>query len=110
LTVQPNKERNMKKAIAALMACALILPATAATAAPTMHHTTVHKKVTVYRFAKGQRFDRHRAQHYARLDYRRYKRLSAPPRGYIWVRSGDDALLVRSSNNVILRVIDNVFR
>lgn len=99
----------MKKVIAALMASALILPASAAIAAPTMHHTMVHKKVTTYRFAKGQRFDRNRADHYARLDYRHYKRLKAPPRGYMWVRSGRDAVLVRTSNNVILRVIDNVF-
>lgn len=99
----------MKKVIAALMATALVLPATAALAAPTMHHTVVHKKVTVHRFAKGQRFDRNRADHYARLDYRHYKRLKAPPRGYVWVRSGRDAVLVRSSNNVIAQVISNLF-
>ena len=99
----------MKKVLAALIAGALIVPASAAIAAPTMHHTVVHKTVTIHRFAKGQRFDRNPADHYAKLDYHRYKRLSAPPRGYTWVRSGNDAILVRTSNNVILRVIDNVF-
>lgn len=99
----------MNKVFAALLAGALIVPASAAVAAPTMHHTVVHKKVTVYRFSKGQRFDRNRADHYARLDYRHYKRLKAPPRGYVWVRSGRDAVLVRSSNNVIAQVITNLF-
>ena len=63
-----------------------------------------------HKFAKGERFDRSRAQNYSRINYRSYSRLSAAPRGYTWVRAGNDALLVRLSNNVVTRVVDSVFR
>lgn len=55
------------------------------------------------RWAKGQRFDRRYAPNYAVLDYRRYKtrRLYAPPRGYHWVRSGNDAVLVGVTTGLI---------
>lgn len=35
--------------------------------------------------------------------------LPVPPRGYVWVRYGDDALLVQISSGVILQVIYQVF-
>ncbi|NCP24480.1 MAG: RcnB family protein [Erythrobacter sp.] len=63
-----------------------------------------------HKFAKGERFDRSRAQNYSRVNYRNYSGLSAAPRGYTWVRAGDDALLVRLSNNVVTRVVGGVFR
>ena len=55
------------------------------------------------RWAKGQRFDRRYAPNYQVLDYRRYRarRLYAPPRGYHWVRSGNDAVLVGISTGLI---------
>lgn len=62
-----------------------------------------------HKFAKGERFDRSRAQNYRRIDHRSNSHLSAAPRGYIWVRAGNDALLVRLSNNVVMRVVGNAF-
>lgn len=64
-------------------------------------------KVTYRRFAKGQRFDRRYAQNYRELDWRNYRgrRLYAPPRGYHWVRSGNDAVLVAITSGLIGAVI-----
>jgi Ni/Co efflux regulator RcnB len=37
-------------------------------------------------------------------------RLSAPPRGYQWVRSGNDAVLIAITSGVIGAVIGSTFR
>lgn len=63
----------------------------------------------VHRFASGDRFERGRAINYRRLDYRQIRRLGAPGRDQVWVRSGDDALLVSVNNNRVQRVVQNVF-
>ncbi|MEO0033657.1 MAG: hypothetical protein RIS94_3415 [Pseudomonadota bacterium] len=60
-------------------------------------------------FRAGQRFDRARAPHYSVVSYRSHRHLSAPPRGYRWVRSGDDALLVAIRTGVIRSVVRGVF-
>ena len=59
---------------------------------------------------KGQRFDQRYARNYRQIDYRQYRGLRAPPRGYRYVRSGNDAVLVSGNNNVIAAVIANIFR
>ena len=56
------------------------------------------------RWARGQRFDRRYANNYQEIrDWRQYRgrRLYAPPRGYHWVRSGNDAVLVALSGGLI---------
>ncbi|WP_404334899.1 RcnB family protein [Sphingomonas sp. MMS12-HWE2-04] len=63
-----------------------------------------------HRWRKGERFDRKRADHYAVVDYRKYRGLRTPPRGYHWVRSGNDAVLVAISSGVIASVIANAIR
>lgn len=79
-------------------------------------HGTVVKRTVVggaaarpagRRWAKGQRFDRRYAPNYQVLDYRRYRarRLYAPPRGYHWVRSGNDAVLVGVTTGLIAATI-----
>ncbi len=60
-------------------------------------------------FATGSRFSRASAPNYRRVDHRESRRLSAPAKGCVWVRAGNDALLVRLSNNVVTRVVSNVF-
>ena len=119
----------MKKVIATLLATALILPV-AAQAQP-MQRNNDHAQSARYaqqnrgnerrpqaapprqqqahRFARGERFDRNRSSNYRRLDYRQVRRLSAPGRNQVWVRSGDDALLVSLNNNKVQRVVQNVF-
>lgn len=67
----------------------------------------VAPRVNYRRFAKGQRFDRRYAQNYRVVDWRQYRgrRLYAPPRGYHWVRSGNDAVLVGVTSGIIGAVI-----
>ena len=109
----------MKKFILAAVAASLVAaPAMAApqrTVVKQQPHRTVvvehgrgYSERTVYRqpnahrqsnarhWAKGQRFDRRQAQNYRQIDYRAYRGrgVYAPPRGYQWVQSGNDAVLV----------------
>ncbi|VVT11273.1 Regulator RcnB of Ni and Co efflux [Sphingomonas sp. EC-HK361] len=117
----------MKKLILSAVAAAVIaspMAAAPAMAAPQRHETivrhqpgrtvvvkkTVRKapaRVTYRHWAKGQRFDRRYAQNYREIDYRQYRdrRLYAPPRGYHWVRSGNDAVLVAVASGLIGAVI-----
>ena len=62
-----------------------------------------------HKFTKGERFERSRAQNYSRLDYGRYSRLRRPPSGYVWVRSGGDALMVRLADNIVAEVVSSLF-
>lgn len=59
---------------------------------------------------RGQRFDRRYATNYRVVDYRQYSRrgMYAPPRGYQWVRSGNDAVLVSIASGVIGAVLGGV--
>ena len=61
---------------------------------------------------RGQRFDRRHAQNYRELDYRQYRgsHLYAPPRGYHWVRSGNDAVLVAVTSGIIGAVLAGALR
>ena len=77
---------------------------------------TVVKKRTVVRadnnrrWAKGQRFDRRYANNYRVVNNYRDYRLSAPPRGYQWVRSGNDAVLVALTSGIIGAIIGGAIR
>ena len=64
------------------------------------------------RWAKGQRFDRRYAQNYRDVpNWQQYRnrRLYQPPRGYHWVRSGNDAVLVAVAGGVIGAVLAGAF-
>ncbi|MFT5329407.1 MAG: Ni/Co efflux regulator RcnB [Parasphingorhabdus sp.] len=58
-------------------------------------------------WAKGQRFDRRYATNYRVIDNPRAYRLSNAPRGYQWVRSGNDAVLIAITSGIIGAVIGN---
>ncbi len=59
---------------------------------------------------RGERFDYRRARNYRVInDYRGY-RLQAPPRGYHYVRSGNDAVLVGITTGVIAGIIAGALR
>ena len=58
-------------------------------------------------WAKGQRFDRRYATNYRVIDNPRAYRLSSAPRGYQWVRSGNDAVLIAITSGLIGAVIGN---
>lgn len=61
---------------------------------------------------RGDRFDRRYARNYRSVDYRQYRGrgLYAPPRGYGWVQSGNDAVLVALASGVIGAVIGGALR
>lgn len=123
----------MKKLILAILATATVaspMLATAAEAAPMqVRHTeavrnngngrTVVTQRNVYRgnqqqhrsWQRGQRFDSRYAQNYRELDYRQYRgrHLYAPPRGYHWVQSGNDAVLVAVTGGIIGAVLAGAF-
>lgn len=59
---------------------------------------------------RGDRFDRRYARDYRVLDHRRYRALRPPPRGYHYVRSGNDAVLVAVATGIVAAVIVNAVR
>ena len=59
---------------------------------------------------KGQRFDRRYARNYRQIDYRQYRGLRAPPRGYRYYQSGNDAVLASVATGVIAAVIAGAIR
>jgi len=64
------------------------------------------------RWARGQRFDRKYASNYQEINnWQQYRgrRLYAPPRGYRWVRSDNDAVLVAVAGGVIGAVLAGAF-
>ncbi|WP_336972641.1 RcnB family protein [Sphingobium aromaticiconvertens] len=63
-----------------------------------------------HRWAKGQRFDRRQATNYRVINNYRGYRLNAPPRGYHWVQSGNDAVLIAITSGIIGAVIGGAIR
>ena len=119
----------MKKLILSALAASLVASPMAASVADAQHRrevttvrhndnngrTVVTHRTVVNRphaWRKGQRFDRRYAQNYRELDYRQYRgrHLYAPPRGYHWVRSGNDAVLVAVTSGVIGAVLAGALR
>lgn len=81
--------------------------------------TVVVKKKTVKRapvvqyrndWRKGQRFDSRYARNYRQIDYRQHRNLKAPPRGYRYVQSGNDAVLVGITSGIVAAVFANMLR
>lgn len=116
-------KKFLLSAIAATLVASPILAAAPADAAQRRQTTivrhqpgrTVVTKRTVTRpnyrrWAKGQRFDHRYAQNYRVVSNYRTYHLNAPPRGYHWVRSGNDAVLVAISSGLIGAVIGNAIR
>ncbi|OHV76661.1 RcnB family protein [Rhizobium sp. LCM 4573] len=67
---------------------------------------TIEKKVVrKHRWSKGHRMTAAERRRMAEIrDYRRY-RLSAPPRGYRWVKADNDFLLVGITSGIIASII-----
>ena len=116
-------------AVAASMMTSPILAAAPAAAAQQQRHTVVrHKpngtvvvkqvKKQTYKptrqqhrnWKRGERFDSRYARNYRQVDYRKYRHLKAPPRGYRYVQSGNDAVLVGITSGIIAAVIANAIR
>ncbi|MBT0669790.1 RcnB family protein [Novosphingobium profundi] len=111
----------MNKFTATLMAASLALPAFAAPAmaAPQQHgqpnhgqqvSQAAHKDNGYKSFKKGDKFDRNHARNYQVVDYKHFKKLPAPKRGYRYVRSGSDVLLIGTSSLKVYAVYGGLFR
>lgn len=118
----------MKKLIAALATAALILPVAAQAQErypdsrygaeyrnergekpPATRQATSEQRVQAKRWKQGDRFDHRQATNYRVVDHRKYRKLAAPPRGYRWVRSGHDAVLVGTATGRVRHVVPGVF-
>ena len=62
-----------------------------------------------HQWNRGQRFDRRYASNYQVIGNYDYYRLGAPPRGYHYVRSGDDIILVAIASGIIGAVFASIF-
>ncbi|MCF6368669.1 RcnB family protein [Rhizobium halophilum] len=70
-------------------------------------HVTVDRKVVVkkHRWNRGHRLQATERRHMRDVrDYHRY-RLSAPPRGYRWVKVDNDFLLIGITSGIISSII-----
>ncbi|MFB9947331.1 RcnB family protein [Rhizobium puerariae] len=103
----------MKKLFAILISATVLAAPFAAQAqdwrhGPDRHRApVVEKKVVIKktRWVKGHRMTHAERRRMAEIrDYRRY-RLSAPPRGYRWVRVDNDFLMVGIATGVISSII-----
>lgn len=59
---------------------------------------------------RGDRFDGRYAANYRVIDSPRYYRLHDAPRGYRWVRSGNDAVLIGITSGIVASVMANAIR
>lgn len=123
----------MKKFILSAIAVSMVASPLATTAAsagqyqPQQRHETVirhqpGKTIVVQRdyrqsrpqyrnsWRKGERFDYRQARNYRVVNDYRGRHLKAPPRGYRYVQSGNDALLVGISSGVIAAILAGALR
>lgn len=122
----------MKKLMLAAVAASMVAAPTIASAAPQGYRVvkerpnrtvivdrgrgyrerTVIRHNNARQWARGQRFDRRYANNYRQIDYRAHRNrgVYAPPRGYQWVQSGNDAVLVALASGLIGAVIGGAIR
>ena len=76
-----------------------------------VHRTVVRQQAPRYRsdWRKGQRFDQRQARNYRQVDYRQYRGLRAPPRGYRYVQSDRNVILV-SNGGIISQIFAGLIR
>ena len=58
-----------------------------------------------HRWNKGQRFDSRYARNYRVINNYRSYRLHEAPRGYRWVQSGNDAVLIGITSGIVASVL-----
>ena len=57
---------------------------------------------------RGDRFDARFVRNYREIRNPRFYRLREAPRGYRWVRSGNDAVLIALTSGIVAAVLANV--
>jgi len=63
-----------------------------------------------HRWNKGERFDQRKASSYRVISNPRQYRLKDAPRGYRYVQSGNDAVLIGITSGVVAAVFANMIR
>lgn len=97
----------MNKFLAVILSATVVAAPFAAQAQERHRMVTTEKRVVITKkhWVKGHRMTPAERRHMAEVrDYRRY-RLSAPPRGYHWVRVDNEFLLVGVATGLITSVI-----
>jgi Ni/Co efflux regulator RcnB len=69
-----------------------------------------HDRGQYRNWSRGQRFDSRYASNYRVIGSPRLYRLHDAPRGYRWVQSGNDAVLVGITSGIIASVLANAIR
>ena len=64
-------------------------------------------RVQYRNWGRGDRFDYRYARNYRVIDNPRFYRLHDAPRGYRWVQSGNDALLIGLTTGIVASVLAN---
>jgi Ni/Co efflux regulator RcnB len=115
---------KMKKIALALAGASVALTGFAATPAAAAdfrghdrgRYEQVHKRVVVkknfrnaHKWQRGQRFDRRYAMNYRVISNPYAYHLRSAPRGYRWVQSGNDAVLIAITSGIIGAVLANAF-
>lgn len=108
-TVKKSTQRVAKKSVANTQAKRVVTKtASVQKATPARYGTTRHAvRQNQRNWAKGQKFDRRYATNYRVINNPRAYRLSNAPRGYQWVRSGNDAVMIAVTSGIIGAVIGN---
>lgn len=74
------------------------------------HDDRGHNQRVQYRnWKKGDRFDHRYSRNYRVISPRTYH-LREAPRGYRWVQSGNDAVLIGITSGIVASVLANVIR
>jgi Ni/Co efflux regulator RcnB len=115
---------KMKKIALALAGASVALTGFAATPAAAAdyrghdrgRYEQVHKRVVVKKnfhkarkWKRGERFDRRYAMNYRVISNPYHYHLRPAPRGYRWVQSGNDAVLIAITSGLIGAVLANAF-
>jgi Ni/Co efflux regulator RcnB len=111
----------MKKLVFAAVAASMVASPVLAAPQQWGQHSKPQRVVVVHKPApapqyqarkwqRGQRFDARYARNYRQVDYRQHRGMKAPPRGYRYVQSGNDAVLVSITSGIIAAVLMNVLR
>ena len=79
---------------------------------PRKTRTVVVRQTSNRNWRRGERFDYRQARNYRQIqasEYRRYN-LRTAPRGYRWVQSGNDAVLIGITSGLVAAILGNVIR
>ncbi|WP_417621021.1 RcnB family protein [Parasphingorhabdus sp.] len=108
-TVQKSTQRTVRKSVANKQGKRVVTRTVTVHKPAPVRYGKTHYAVNQHQthWAKGQRFDRRYATHYRVIHNPRAYRLANAPRGYQWVRSGNDAILIGVTSGIIGAVIGN---